>query len=287
MLRTAFALALAVLSSACAQLPRAELQAYRDAFAAAQTAAEPILTDYAVAERAARANRLEHRADFARTGFFAVFDPAEASAVSSISLPAGASALRRGFQGIGNYNDTLVALAENRNIDEARAQVQQTITSLTGAVSAFAPEAAVAETPIQTVVGAVARLLEPAIAAENRAQFNRIVLDGYPKVRELIGILRDFTPAQYSLTTRTLRERWVRQEANRPAIAAEINAWHRVFGDYVALLNALERNLTALHAAVERPRAMPLLVRASTGAAELRGYAEMLRRSIDEIRAAR
>jgi hypothetical protein len=99
--------------------------------------------------------------------------------------------------------------------------------------------------------------------------------------------LRDYTPTQYSLTTRALRDRWITEEQSRTKIAAEINAWHHAYADYVALLNALEANLTALHGVMANPRPTPLLVRASTGAADLRAYAQALRQSIAEIRAPR
>jgi hypothetical protein len=287
MLRTAFAAGLLLLGTACAQLPRAELQAYRDSFAAAQSAAEPLLTDYAISERAARLARLEAETDFARSGYFAVFDPADAAAVSTLSPPPGAAALQRAFGGLAGYNDTLVALAENRNIDEARAQLRETIANLTGITAGVAPQAAAAEAPIQAATGFLVTLLSPAIEIDNRRQFTRIVLSGYPRIRELIAELRNYTPTQYSITTRALRARWVREEQNRPQIAAEINTWHHAYADYVALLNALEANLTVLHEAVENPRAVPLLARASSGSSELRAYAMALRQSIAEIRAPR
>jgi hypothetical protein len=287
MLRTVFAAGLLLLATACDHLPRAELQAYSDSFAAAQTAAEPLITDYAIAERGARRARLQDELDFSRTGYFAVFSPADVSAISTASLPPGASALQRAFRGLAGYNDTLIALAENRNIADARTQLNQTISDLTGLASIVAPQAAALETPVKTAVGAVVTALSPAIQADNRAQFQRILLDGYPQVRALIGELRDYTPTQYSLTTRALRQRWVREDQNRPQIAAEINTWHHAYADYVALLNALEANLTALHNVMENPRATPLLVQASTGAADLRAYAQALRQSIAEIRAPR
>src|SRR4051812_42288544 len=86
---------LVMFAAACAQLPKPELQAYRDAFTAAQTAASPLIADYATAERATRQSLLEtdDSRDFAARGYFSTFDVADAVAFSSIGNPPGASAL--------------------------------------------------------------------------------------------------------------------------------------------------------------------------------------------------
>ena len=285
MARTIAIALLAALSAACVQLPRAELQAYRDAFTAAQTAATPLVADYAISERALRQSVLETDSarNFRQRSYFPTFEVSDAAALSSIGSPPGAAALERGFNGIAGYNDTLVALAENKNIDVARAQLGQMIDDLAG----IAPPLAAAQAPAQGVAGLLVEALRPAIAADNAREFRRIVLEGYPLVVRLIGELRDFTPTQYSTTTRLLQERWVTEQQNRADIAQQINTWHRAYADYVVLLNAMERSLATLKTAVETPRQRPLLDQASTATADLRTYADALRRSIAAIRAPR
>jgi len=145
MFRTVIAACLLTLSAACTQLPRVEFQAYRDSFQAAQTAAEPLITDYAVAERALllQAIRQDRGRTFARDGYFSDLQPnRDAEALSPLTQPPGAAALNRIFQGIELYNETLVALAENRNVDAARTQLQQLSTDVTAscpASKAFSP----------------------------------------------------------------------------------------------------------------------------------------------------
>jgi hypothetical protein len=274
---------LLVLASACAQLPKAELQAYSDAFAATRSAAEPMLADYAIAERSVRLSVMKADADRSFDQFFPTFRQSDAAALSSVGLPPGAAALDRTFRAVAGYNEVLVALAENRNIEEARGQVGQIITDLSG----IAPPLAQGGAAIRPIADLLITALTPAIAADNRAQFKRIVLDGEPHVQALIDTLRDYTPTQFSITTSALRSK-ARQDPPPPdldEVVAKINAWHLAFADYVALLDAMKVRLTELRQAVESPRSVPLLQRAASGAAELRSYADALRLSLAQVRA--
>jgi hypothetical protein len=47
----------------------------------------------------------------------------------------------------------------------------------------------------------------------------------------------------------------------------------------------MEERLGLLHDAVENPKSMPVLAQAAAGAADLRAYADGLRRSIAELQA--
>jgi hypothetical protein len=283
MLRTVVALGLLMLGGACAQLPKPELQAYSAAFEATRSAAEPMLADYAVAERDLRLGVMEGDPDRHFDSFFPTFRPEDKAALSTVGLPPGAEALDRSFTAIKAYNDTLVALAENRNIDEARGQVGIIIDNLGG----IAPPLAAAAPTIKPVADLVITALKPAIEADNRAQFRRIVLDGEPQVQALIDTLRDYTPTQYSITTTALRKkaRLDPPPPDRDEVVARINSWHKAFADYVALLDAMKERLSELRAAVENPRSVPLLERAATGSAELRSYADALRLSLAQVRA--
>ena len=92
MLRIAATICLLVLSAACAHLPRAELQAYREAFDAVNSAAEPLITDYAVNERAVRRKQREEDSSFVRSGYFSEFEPAD---VALGDLPLALASPRR------------------------------------------------------------------------------------------------------------------------------------------------------------------------------------------------
>lgn len=275
----------AALCSACAQLPRAELQAYRAAFQAAETAAEPMITDYAAAERAQRLARLQNPnsgRQFSRdTPYFVTFEPADALAVSSVGLPPGAQAVRHGFNAISAYNDTLVALAENRNIDEARGQVRQIISDVGGIVPGGEAATAVAG----AFADVMTNVLQPLVAAQNRAEFRRIVLDGYDPMIRLIDLLIDHSRDQYSTTISPYLRQIELGEGDRDSLISKVNSWHRAFGDYVVLLNAMKVQFGNLRGAIVNPRSAPLLARAAAGAAELRGYADALRSSIGALRA--
>ena len=302
MLRITVTSCLLLASAGCTQLPRAEFQAYRDSFAASQTAASSINADYAVAERAARLNVLraadsvdEHGAVIEDADgdpiprytednpFFRTFELADATAVSTIGLPPGAAAIDRAFRGIAAYNDTLTALAENRNIDEAKGQLRGIISDVGGILPIDAPSLAVAT----AVSDLVTNILAPAIAYDNREQFKQQVLLGYQPMLDLIDKVADHSRSQYRAIVNPLISRAQRTLPgdDRNALIAKINGWQRVFADYVVLLNAMKARLTELKNAVEHPREASVLARASAGAAELRAYADGLRRSIDALRA--
>jgi hypothetical protein len=200
-----------------------------------------------------------------------------------MSLPPGAAAIDRSFRAISHYNQTLVALAENRNIEEARGQLSQMIDDLGG----IAPQVEAGLSSVKPVAQLLVTALSPAIEADNREQFKRIVLSGEPQVQQLIDALRDYTPTQYSITTSALRRK-ARQDppvSDRQEVIDKINDWHGAFADYVALLDALKKSLADLRAAVEHPKSTPLLQRAATGASDLRSYADALRLSLAEVRA--
>lgn len=267
---------------ACTQLPKPQLQAYTGAFQAAHTAAEPVLETYAVQERAAWREKLAKERNFDTYRYFDTFEPGDAAAVSALTLPIGAAAANRAFDGIAEYNDVLVSLAENKNVDEARGQLKEIVSNVT----ALAQPLAAAAPAIQSAAGLLVTALEPAIREDNKRQFRRIVLDGHDEVEGLIHAIRGLTPAQYQLITGPLQARWVdATPKERETIAKEINGWHTVFADYVVLLDAMESKLDALHSAVENPKATPILAQAVAGSAELRAYADGLRRSIAELQA--
>src|SRR5436305_4831783 len=107
MKRFYLALTLSVLISACAHLPTAELTAYTAAFDATRSAAEPMLADYAIAERDVRLGQMKRDPTRSYAEFFPTFRTTDVSALSTMSLPPGAAAIDRSFRAISRYNDTL------------------------------------------------------------------------------------------------------------------------------------------------------------------------------------
>lgn len=285
MIRTFMILLVLTLASACAQLPKAELQGYTAAFEATRRAAEPLMADTAVAERSERLLDMKGDEDRGFNDFFPAFRVTDTAALSTAALPPGAAAVDRTFRAISNYNETLVALAENRNVDEARAQLNQVLDDL----GAIAPPLAASKMPlIKPVADLLVTALKPAIVADNRARFKEIVLDGQPLVKQLIGVLRDYTPTQYDFATSALQAQLVADPAptgeDRKEIVDKINGWHLAFADYVALLNSMEQRSDDLADAVRYPKSVAFLQRAATGSAELREYADALRLSLARLR---
>ncbi|HEX8365045.1 MAG TPA: hypothetical protein VF603_07160 [Allosphingosinicella sp.] len=278
MLKRMIVVLAAAVCAACSTLPRAEFQGYRDAFAAAQTAAAPIMENYGTRERAEWRRRLQE--ERAPAGFFEEFRLDDVRTLSVLGLPPGAEAATRAFAAIARYNDTLVALAEDRNIGEARAQLQQ----VTSELSAVAAPLGTPLAALNRFAGLALEAFRPLIQRDNRAQFRQRVLGGHDEIVGLVDVLRRLAPHQYEIITRPIQDR-AREAtpADRAPIAEEINRWHRVFADYVFLLNAVEERLNVLKEAIENPRSVPLLERAGAGAADLRAYADGLRRSVTEL----
>lgn len=271
--------------SACATIPRAELDSYTASFQAAHSAATPIIADYAVAERADRLTVLT-RQKRRELGYFDKFEPGDVAAVASAGLPPAAAALDSALAAIARYNDTLLYVAEGRNIGEARAQVQAITGDLAGVAGI-----AVADGPILAIIQPAAaglvKALEPAIRAGNERQFRQRVLDGYPHVIALLSALRKATPVQFDAITKPLRIRHDKAaEADQPLIRAQINRWHTVIADYYQLLDAVAARFDALREVVLNPRREVPLALAQRSAADLRAHADALRRSLSEIRVA-
>ena len=271
------------LASACAQLPKPELGADTAAFEATRSAADPLLADYAVAERSERLVDMQEDPNRGyRRGFFPTFEVGDVAALSDASLPPGAAAIDRAFNAIGHYNETLVALAENRNVDEARGQLNQVIDDL----GAIAPP--VAKMPVlKPAANLLIDLLKPAVVADNKEQFRRIVLDAQPSIKGLISQLRDYTPTQYDFATSALQAQAgdLPPGPDRDKIAEKINGWHKTYANYVALLNSLDRRVDELADAVRYPKSQSFLQRAAAGAQELREYTDALRLSLAALRA--
>ena len=285
MIKRPILILLSALCAACSSLPRAELQAYRDAFNAAETAAEPMIADYAAAERAQRLAALQNsesgRLFSPENPFFGTFDPRiDPAALSSIGLPPGAQAVNRAFSAIAAYNDTLVALAENRNVAEAQGQIRQIISDVGGVI----PGGEAVTTVAGKFSDVLTNVLAPLVAIDNRAQFRQRVLDGFDPMVGLVDILVAHSADQYRTTISPYLRQIREGRGDRAQAVEKINGWHRVFADYVVLLTGVKEQFRNLRDAVQNPRSAPLLARAAAGSAELRSYADALRRSIGELR---
>lgn len=278
--------------AACSTLPNAELQAYRDAFEAGRSAAQPLLETYTVSERAAIAQQVERGPHYQKdqNGFFTDFDPAEAVRFSTLSLPPGAQATQRALDAISRYNDTLVALAENRNIGEAQAQIKQ----MTADLNAIAGNVSILTGPLPgadilgTAASSLLNLLTPVIAQDNREEFRRIVLQGQPHVKAMIASLRRLTRPQFGTITAPLRHQWdaaLGRPDDQKKIADDINGWYKAFADYVVLLDTMEQKLDAMADAVRNPKKRALLETAVAGVGDVKAYSDILRQSIAQLHA--
>jgi hypothetical protein len=268
-----------VLLTSCSTIPRAELDAYNASFKAAQSAAAPIIADFGVAERADRLGKLVQQKH--QRGYFATFEPSDVPAVATTGLAPGAAALDGALSAVARYNDTLLSLAEGRNIEEARVQLRAIAADLSVVAASSGGGVAATLAPAADVL---VTALTPAIQAGNAREFRRLVLKGHPHMIRLVTLMKGATPDQFEAITAPLRRREAgAAAADRAAIAAQIDRWHTVFADYYMLLDAMAARLVALRDVLLQPRREAPLSLAARGSAELRVYAEALRRSISEL----
>ena len=242
----------------CAQsAPPEQVQRAKAAYAAVAARVEPALVELSVAER-----RIFVR-DLARKGaaqdgdivVSPVFDPKSAAYFSTIGDPTLTASIRRALGIVGDYFNILAALAEGRNIQEAKAQVDAIAGSVAGLVAMATGGVGL------PVVDIVKQQLMPLIAlwaeAKNTEELRRLVLEGEPTVRSLIAGLQNATiPMFETMTREPMRAARTTLADNAPArrtAFVRMEETNTLLSDYVVLLGKLNDMMSALAAAVRSP----------------------------------
>jgi hypothetical protein len=295
--RRAAACAAVTLAVGCATAPAPveQVRYFSQAFAAVNTVGQPMLDDLAASERAlgrrnavvrARASKEcasgSGEAPWAlsadtKLGYIEGFCLDDAGYFASVGDPPATAQMRGALRLIERYADLLGALVEGRNVDqavgEATALAQHTegLLQLAGA---------------NVAIGAAVQALKPLLADVARQSdalaARQLILDGAPKVTQLIGALRAAVPATFNTLTAELR-----RQAGTPAGAAAavsgIEARRAAVADYVVLLDKLEGAWDATVAAARNPQGtkLPDLVART---AQLRADADAARRALVTLR---
>lgn len=166
---------------ACAEVPTAELAAYRDSYAAAQTAGQEALAEFA-------ATKKRHDAVIARIPG-TVSKPADpfataydAGADAGNGFEKQLAARYQAFETIGRYNDLLVALAENRNVAEIKGKVAgftDSLETFLGFLGTTVPGLSMAAPIVDT-------LFEKAQEAQNAETFKVLVENGEVVIADIV-----------------------------------------------------------------------------------------------------
>ena len=198
----------------------------------------------------------------------AVFDPKSAAYFSTIGDPVLTTSLRRGLGLVGDYFKLLVTLAEGKNIDEAKGQIDAIAASVAGLVT-------VATGGTALPLAAIAKELDPLIGqwaqAQNAEELRRLVLQGEPLIRSEINALQSASTTMYETLTRepmrAARTTLADNAAARHAAFVQMAGYNISVADYVVLLNKLNDTLTALADAVRNPGS-PLALSSLAAAAD-------------------
>jgi hypothetical protein len=309
------AICAALLAAGCAGAPRAELTRLQAAMATTRAAADPLFDDLAIAERRVGTTTTLAEARGAgaagapptpsgciarwtgerSTGFVGVLCPEHIPFESGIGDPPATASLRCGLAALTDATTALLALAENRNLDEARAQVE----GLTGALSGFVQAAAAPFGPtsgaqaVLTLLGPVAAQLQPLIgqivAANNAERVRRLILDDEQRFVALVRGLRGAVPAMNQMFVADFEQRIAfATPAQRAALVADgartMNGYRRLLSDYARLLDGVDAAWVATVAAAREPERVDLAaINAALG--EARTAAETVRRAQAAFRA--
>ena len=184
---------------ACAQVPVAEFNSYREAFQAARAAGEEVLA--AEVSSVKRLEAVEPTDPTAAPAGKASLPPTLASeeAKARGSVASHLSVRTAAFDTIGRYNDTLASLAEGKSDQAVGASFNGLVSSVTNLTSL----AGIAVPGLSAAAPIVQTFLQAAEKARSRAEFKAAMTAGRPIVLQILQLLRDDINA-YEHTERAL-----------------------------------------------------------------------------------
>ena len=109
-------------------------------------------------------------------GFIRGFCLEDAPYFSSLADPPATHAFRTGMAVLGRYSDILVTLAEGRNIEEAKAQIQG-LGATVAAGLAMVPGAQASAVLVAPVLSALEPVIEAAAQANNSRELKRLIVE--------------------------------------------------------------------------------------------------------------
>jgi hypothetical protein len=286
-------LVVTLMLGACASAPPVqEAQLFNRAFRNVEAASQPLFDDLAAAERRlgrqiaiARAQEPPSPAGAtgdaaARTvpvcrdgapgwrgepgaeglGFITGFCIEDAAYFSALGDPPATRALRSGITVLGQYSELLLILAEGRNIEAARAQVQQIGANVASGLSLVpGGQAASALLPALQLFNP---LIDEAARANNLEEMKRVVTQAAPHFSRLSADLQAATPRVFNvLAGQSIEQATPAAFRNRPlaeALVANVEGYRRILSDYVLLVQELDLAHRDLVLALARSRSVTL-----------------------------
>jgi hypothetical protein len=283
--------------SGCATAPPVEqVRAFANASDAFNAASQPLLDELAVSERA-RAWRLikdppkdaKNVLDVPLSGSATPrrlqldLPIDQVLAISTIGDPPATAELRKGVGTIKHYAAVLVLLAENQNVEAARAELGILAANVTGVV-ALIPGAQAGTALISPSLTALQPLIDSAVRAQNAAELRLLVVNASPKIKELNAALRSSIDPMFHATASGDREIIIGGQVDPAAAVDRIDAYRVSFANWLMLLGLVDQATDQLAAAVSNPSNAVSLGSLAELSTRITTYAEGTRRALAVFR---
>jgi hypothetical protein len=213
------------------------------------------------------------------------FDAQDAGYYGTVGDPVLTASIRRGLRVTGDYFKLLTILANGQGIDQAQAQISALVNSI-GGIAALGTGGAAAP-----IIGVVVNGLQPLVRqwaeAKDMAELRRLVLEGAPKIDELLQQLEKSSSSIYRTLISQPRSAALRTDdkvARRSAILT-ISVDVAMVANFTNLIGALREALAALVGVVREPESGVTLEALSASSNELLVQAQAAVRTVEIIRA--
>ena len=237
-------------------IPHDQVQRANAAYEAVSARSESMLIELSIAERRTYIRTLAN-GGAPRDGDIIIpttFDPKTAAYFSTIGDPVLTTSVRRSLGIVGDYFKLLATLADGRNVDEAKAQINSLAASVAGVVTLATGGTAL---PIVAIADKLTPLIEQWAEAKDAEELRRLVLEGEPIVKSLIASLQSASVTMYETLTResmrAVRTTLADNPAARHTAFVQMAESNILVADYVVLLGKLSDTLSALASAVRSP----------------------------------
>lgn len=304
------------LSGCATPPPVAEVRMVAKAFDNLNAASQPLLDDLALAERAQGKSAAEARArqrsgdkpasgnatmdhllqrcpgilmlggEGNEPGVQSSFCIDDSYYYSELADPPGTRAFRQALAAVGDYTQLLLVLAEGRNIDEAKGQLQVLAGNVGMALEAAGGGGA------GMALGEALNALDPliALAAKDATaeDLRRVVSQESPKVMELVTALRSAASELFRTVTEAPLARFNTEGLTNLEVARveaqRIESYRAGVSSYVVLLDQYSLLLGDLVMVYDKPRAPATVASLAERSAQLSAQADAWRRALAAMR---
>ncbi|MGH6913032.1 MAG: hypothetical protein ACREH3_04935 [Geminicoccales bacterium] len=285
---------LALLGGCATRPPLEEARLFARAYNAVDAASQPLLDDLALAERRSGIAQYVDDEDaegrVTRVGtrvFVDEFSNRLAPYYSALFDPPGTAVFRDALKLVGQYTEVLLTLAEGRNLETARAQLQM-LSSNVASVAALVPGAQSLAPVVGPALAALQPVIDAAAQAQNRAEMERLVVQAAPELHKLIGALQDAARPIFLVLIADRRDAITVEGLDNPQLAEaaidRVDGYRVAVSNYAVLLGQLNHALDSLVSAFDSARSSVTLAALAEQSAELSVQADALRRTFAVLR---